>query len=162
MCIRDRPFFSNISRLSGISSTDWSWGPLLADFDNDGWKDLFISNGIRREINNKDYFNDIKLRPMAKDSLLYYTNQIPSEPIANFTFRNNSDLTFSDVSKDWGLDDANFSNGATYADLDNDGDLEIIINNVDQEAQIYKNNSTNNFIKIKLKGDVPPIGTLVN
>ena len=149
----NKPFFSNISRLSGISSTDWSWGPLLADFDNDGWKDLFISNGIRREINNKDYFNDIKLRPMAKDSLLYYTNQIPSEPIANFTFRNNSDLTFSDVSKDWGLDDANFSNGATYADLDNDGDLEIIINNVDQEAQIYKNNSTNNFIKIKLKGD---------
>ncbi|MDA0330918.1 MAG: VCBS repeat-containing protein [Bacteroidetes bacterium] len=149
----NKPFFSNISRLSGVSSTDWSWGPLLADFDNDGWKDLFISNGIRREINNKDYFNDIKLRPMAKDSLLYYTNQIPSEPIANFTFRNNSDLTFSDVSKDWGLDHANFSNGATYADLDNDGDLEIIINNVDQEAQIYKNNSTNNFIKVKLKGD---------
>ena len=91
---------------------------------------------------------------MAKDSLLYYTNQIPSEAIANFTFRNNTDLTFTDVSEDWGLDDANFSNGATYADLDNDGDLEIIINNVDQEAQIYKNNSTNNFIKVKLKGAI--------
>jgi len=103
----DKPFFSNISRLSGISSTDWSWGPLLADFDNDGWKDLFISNGTRREVNNKDYFNEIKLRPMSNDSLLYYTKQIPSEPIANFAFRNNKDLTFSDVSSDWGLDDKN-------------------------------------------------------
>ena len=149
----DKPFFSNISRLSGISSTDWSWGPLLADFDNDGWKDLFISNGTRREINNKDFFNEISLRPMSNDSLLYYTNQIPSEAISNFAFKNNKDLTFSDVSVDWGLDDKNFSNGATYADLDNDGDLEIIVNNVDQEAQIYKNNSNNNFVRVKLKGD---------
>ena len=149
----DKPFFSNISRLSGISSTDWSWGPLLADFDNDGWKDLFISNGTRREINNKDYFNEIKLRPMSNDSLLYYTNQIPSEAISNFAFKNNKDLTFSDVSVDWGLDDKNFSNGATYADLDNDGDLEIIVNNIDQEAQIYKNNSTNNYLRVNLKGD---------
>ena len=148
----NKPFFSNISRLSGISSTDWSWGPFLADLDNDGWKDLFISNGIRREINNKDYFNEIKLRPMARDSLLYYTNQIPSEAISNFTFKNNSDLTFTDVTSDWGLDQKNFSNGATYADLDNDGDLEIIVNNVDQNAQIYRNNSTNNFVKVKLKG----------
>ena len=149
----DKPFFSNISRLSGISSTDWSWGPLLADFDNDGWKDLFISNGTRREINNKDFFNEISLRPMSKDSLLYYTNQIPSEAISNFAFKNNKDLTFTDVSIDWGLDDKNFSNGATYADLDNDGDLEIIVNNVDQESQIYKNNSNNNFVRVKLKGD---------
>jgi hypothetical protein len=148
----DKPFFSNISRLSGISSTDWSWGPLLADFDNDGWKDLFISNGTRREVNNKDYFNEIKLRPMSKDSLLYYTKQIPSEPIANFAFRNNKNLTFSDVSTDWGLDDKNFSNGATYADLDNDGDLEIIVNNIDQEAQIYRNNSINNYVRVELKG----------
>ena len=152
--IDDKPFFSNISRLSGISSTDWSWGPLLADLDNDGWKDLFVSNGTRREINNKDYFNEISLRPIANDSLLYYTSKIPSEPIANFTFRNNQDLTFSDVSEAWGLDDKNFSNGAVYADLDNDGDLEIIVNNIDQEAQIYKNNSDNNFIKIKLIGDL--------
>ena len=76
---------------------------------------------------------------MSNDSLLYYTNQIPSEAISNFAFKNNKDLTFSDVSVDWGLDDKNFSNGATYADLDNDGDLEIIVNNIDQEAQIYKN-----------------------
>ena len=148
----NKPFYSNISRLSGISSTDWSWGPLLADFDNDGWKDLFISNGIRREINNKDFFNELRLRPLSKDSLLHYTNKIPSEAIANFTFRNNSDLTFSDVSSDWGLDQENFSNGATYSDLDNDGDLEIIINNVDQKAQIYKNNSVNNYLKVRLKG----------
>ena len=155
----DKPFFSNISRLSGISSTDWSWGPLLADLDNDGWKDLFISNGIRREINHRDFFNEIKLRPMSNDSLLYYTEQMPSEAIANFTFKNNTDLTFTDVSESWGLDQKNFSNGATYADLDNDGDLELIVNNVDQEAQIYRNNSKNNFIKVKLKGsDQNPIG----
>ena len=155
----DKPFFSNISRLSGISSTDWSWGPLLADLDNDGWKDLFISNGIRREINHRDFFNEIKLRPMSNDSLLYYTEQMPSEAIANFTFKNNADLTFTDVSESWGLDQKNFSNGATYADLDNDGDLELIVNNVDQEAQIYRNNSNNNFIKVKLKGsDQNPLG----
>ena len=155
----NKPFFSNISRLSGISSTDWSWGPLFADLDNDGWKDLFISNGIRREINHRDFFNEIKLRPMANDSLLYYTKQMPSEAISNFTFKNNSDLTFSDVSQSWGLDQKNFSNGATYADLDNDGDLELIVNNVDQVAQIYKNNSNNNYVKVKLKGtDNNPIG----
>ena len=155
----NKPFFSNISRLSGISSTDWSWGPLLADLDNDGWKDLFISNGTRREINNKDFFNELKLRPMSRDSFLYYTKKIPSEPIANFTFRNNSDLTFTDVSEDWGLNQANFSNGSTYADLDNDGDLELIVNNIDQEAQIYRNNSVNNYLKVRLIGsDLNPNG----
>ena len=140
----NKPFFSNVSRLSGISSTDWSWGPLFADFDNDGWKDIFISNGTRREINHRDYFNELKLRPMAKDSLLYYSQNIPSEPISNFIFKNNTDLSFSDVTKDWGLDLKNFSNGTAYADLDNDGDLEIIVNNIDQEAQIFENNSSHN------------------
>ncbi|MDA0331284.1 MAG: VCBS repeat-containing protein [Bacteroidetes bacterium] len=148
----DKPFFSNISRLSGISSTDWSWGPLLVDLDNDGWKDVFISNGTRREVNNKDFFNELKLRPMDRDSLLYYTEKMPSEPIANFTFKNNSDLTFTDVSDDWGLNQLNFSNGATYSDLDNDGDFDLILNNIDQEAQIYRNNSKNNFLKVKLIG----------
>ena len=137
----DKPFFSNVSRLSGISSTDWSGGPLFADFDNDGWKDIFISNGTRREINHRDYFNELKLRPMAKDSLLYYSQNIPSEPISNFIFQNNKDLSFSDVTEKWGLDYKNFSNGTAYADLDNDGDLEIIVNNIDQEAQIFNNNS---------------------
>ena len=155
----NKPFFSNVSRLSGISSTDWSWGPLFADFDNDGWKDIFISNGTRREINHRDYFNELKLRPMAKDSLLYYTQNIPSEPISNFIFQNNKDLSFSDVTEEWGLDYKNFSNGTTYADLDNDGDLEIIVNNIDQEAQIFENNSSHNYVKIKLKGsELNPFG----
>ncbi len=154
-----KPFFSNVSRLSGISSTDWSWGPLFADFDNDGWKDIFISNGTRREINHRDYFNELKLRPMAKDSLLYYSQNIPSEAISNFIFQNNKDLSFSDVTEEWGLDYKNFSNGTAYADLDNDGDLEIIVNNIDQEAQIFNNNSSKNYIKIKLKGsDLNPFG----
>ena len=154
-----KPFFSNVSRLSGISSTDWSWGPLFADFDNDGWKDIFISNGTRREINHRDYFNELKLRPMAKDSLLYYSQNIPSEAISNFIFQNNKDLSFSDVTEEWGLDYKNFSNGTAYADLDNDGDLEIIVNNIDQEAQIFNNNSSYNYIKIKLKGsDLNPFG----
>ena len=148
------PNFSNVSRLAGISTTDWSWGALFADLDNDGWKDIFISNGTRREINNKDYFNALGKQRLTKDSLLKKTLAIPSEKIDNFVFKNNRDLTFSKVNKDWGIEYKSFSNGCVYADLDNDGDLEIIINNIDDYAAVFENKSSekNNFITLKFKG----------
>jgi len=148
------PSFSNVSRLAGIATTDWSWGPLLADLDNDGWKDIFISNGTRREINNKDFFNQLKKERITKADFLRKTLEIPSEKIDNFVFKNNGDLTFTKVNKDWGLEYKGFSNGCVYADLDNDGDLEIIINNIDDVASVFENTSSkiNNYITLRFKG----------
>lgn len=145
------PKFSDISRLAGLSSTDWSWAPLFVDLDNDGWKDVFISNGTRREINNKDYFAGLKGRKKHKDSLLSKSLEIPSEKIDNYVFKNNRDLTFEKANKLWGLEYEGFSNGAVYADLDNDGDLEIITNNIDDYATIFENKSSesNNYIVFK-------------
>ncbi|OEK09604.1 hypothetical protein A8C32_12945 [Flavivirga aquatica] len=151
----DNPFFSNISRLTGVSSTDWSWGPLFADFDNDGLKDLFVSNGTRREVNNRDFFNNIdKDFTIESDKTLEMSLKIPSEKIDNFIFKNNGNLNFKQNNKDWGIEFKGFSNGVAYADLDNDGDLEIITNNIDDKASIFENNSskTNNHITIKFEG----------
>ncbi|ARV14671.1 VCBS repeat-containing protein [Polaribacter sp. SA4-12] len=148
------PEFSNISRLAGMSSTDWSWGPLFADFDNDGFKDLYITNGTRREVNNKDFFKKIGHKEYDKYSLLEKNKMIPSEKIDNFTFQNLGNLNFNNVGKKWGLEHKGFSNGAAYADLDNDGDLEIIVNNIDDKATIFNNNNSEkaNYLKIKLNG----------
>ena len=148
------PDFSNISRFAGVSSTDWSWGPLLADLDNDGWKDIFISNGTRREINNRDYFLQREAENNPMDSLLERSLAIPSEKIDNFVFRNEKDLSFKQVNSDWGLSFEGFSNGAVYADLDNDGDLEVVINNIDDPALIFENSASEsaNFIKMQFEG----------
>jgi len=148
------PDFSNLSRLAGISSTDWSWGPLLADLDNDGWKDIFISNGTRREVNNRDYFLNLDLHKIPKDSLLERSLAIPSEKIDNYVYRNKGDLTFELMNEDWGISFKGFSNGCVYVDLDNDGDLEIVTNNIDDEASIFENTSAafNNHITLKFKG----------
>ena len=148
------PDFSNISRLAGVSSTDWSWGPLFADLDNDGWKDIFISNGTRREINNRDFFLGIPKTGVAKDSTLIKSLQIPSEKIDNYALRNNRDLTFKKMNQEWGIEHKGFSNGSVYADLDNDGDLEIVTNNIDEEATIFENTSSSNanYLAIELKG----------
>jgi len=149
------PNFRNISRLAGVSSTDWSWGPLLADFDNDGFKDIFVSNGTRKEINNRDYFAKLRKSKYKRDSLLQKSQKIPSEKIDNFIFRNKGDLTFEKVNEDWGLVYEGFSNGCVYADLDNDGDLEIVTNNIDDYATVFENKSSelNGYLKIKFKGD---------
>lgn len=170
------PLFSNVARLAGVSSTDWSWGGLFADFDNDGWKDLFVTNGIRRDVNNKDFyakhrdfFNKMETDPNYKNKevevgLLNYLNEMPSEKLSNYMFKNNRDLTFSDTGKIWGFDEKTFSNGVAYADLDNDGDLDLIINNLEDIASIYRNNSTNfNSLSFDLKGNgkVLPNGSKV-
>ncbi|WP_025741654.1 VCBS repeat-containing protein [Aquimarina pacifica] len=148
------PKFSNVSRITGTSSTDWSWGPLFADFDNDGYKDLFISNGTRREINNNDFFNELGSLKNRNDSLLQRSLSIPSEKIDNFMFRNKGDYDFENVNKQWGIQYEGFSNGVVYADLDNDGDLEIITNNIDDYASVFENKSSenNNYIKIHFEG----------
>ncbi len=153
------PHFSDIARLAGVSSTDWSWAPLLVDLDMDGWKDIFVTNGTRRDINNKDYFHDIEnasYEERQKMDNVTLTLNMPSEKVDNYVFRNEKDLTFTKVMEDWGLSYEGFSNGASYADLDDDGDLEIIINNIDAPALIFENKAAdqalNNFVKIKLTG----------
>ncbi|MBU2949335.1 VCBS repeat-containing protein [Tamlana agarivorans] len=148
------PDFSNVSRIAGLSSTDWSWGPLFVDLDNDGWKDIFVSNGTRKEINNQDYFNSIGKDKNPKDNLLQISSEIPSEKIDNFVFKNNGDLTFKKVNNDWGLTYKGFSNGCVYVDLDNDGDLEVITNNIDDTPALFENKSSqnNNFITLRFKG----------
>ncbi|CAM4089133.1 VCBS repeat-containing protein [Zobellia roscoffensis] len=150
------PVFSEVSRLAGISTTDWSWSVLFSDLDNDGWKDITISNGTRRDINNRDYFLKLKSRnhfggvKLSEEEI----QKIPSEKIANYVFRNNKDLTFKNMVDEWGWEEKTFSNGAAYADLDNDGDLDFVINNIDHKASIYENNNldNNNYLKVILQG----------
>ncbi|WP_226979536.1 VCBS repeat-containing protein [Zobellia roscoffensis] len=150
------PVFSEVSRLAGISTTDWSWSVLFSDLDNDGWKDITISNGTRRDINNRDYFLKLQSRNHFGGVKLSAEEiqKIPSEKIANYVFRNNKDLTFKNMVDEWGWEEKTFSNGAAYADLDNDGDLDFVINNIDHKASIYKNNNSdnNNYLKVILQG----------
>ena len=145
------PVFSEISRLSGIATTDWSWGVLFADLDNDGKKDLLISNGIRKDVNHNDILNSDKYNFNPKPIKM---EDIPSEPLSNYVFRNLGGFKFKDVSSVSGFDDKGFSNGIAYGDLDNDGDLDVVVSNLDNNAGIYENTSSNanNYIKLKLKG----------
>jgi len=156
---KDTPIFSEISRLAGISTTDWSWSPLFADLDNDGWKDIFIANGTRREINNKDYFIDLSQgSAFSNSSDLESSLNIPSEKIDNYAFKNNGDLSFSKVNDDWGLSFYGYSNGASYADLDLDGDLDLVISNIDSIAVLFENKGTNfhknGYIRFSFNGPV--------
>ncbi len=154
--------FSNIAMMTGIASTDWSWSPLIADFDNDGRQDISITNGVKRDVLDNDFRFRITEKTNQKpgdrvninvfEALETYT----STKLSNYIYRNNGDFSFNQVSKDWGLNDPSFSNGSAAVDLDNDGDLELVINNVDDEVFLYKNNaqesSGNSYLKIFLKG----------
>lgn len=136
-------FYSDISQFTGTDKTDWSWSPLLADFDQDGDKDLFVSNGIKRDMLYKDANNERKkLKEKGeKVQLDVLYNMIPSTKLKNRYFENKGDLNFSDESDASGIGVYSFSNGAIYADLDNDGDLDIVTNNIDEKAFIYRNES---------------------
>lgn len=147
--------FKETGQLSGIVKTDWSWAPLLADFNNDGLKDIFISNGVYKDYNNQDFRNELKARNARGESMTLdaVLGLMPSEKLDNYIFKNNGDLTFTKTIEEWGLKDPGFSNGAAYADFDNDGDLDLIVNNVNSEIGLYKNNANENYIQIQLKGN---------
>ncbi|HXN75762.1 MAG TPA: VCBS repeat-containing protein [Gemmatimonadaceae bacterium] len=153
--------FSDIASLAGIAATDWSWSPLFADFDNDGNKDLFIGNGYPKAVNDLDYMSAASAarRRGNKAEALRLLNQLPAYDVSNYFFHNNGDLTFTDKTKDWGLDRPSFSYGAAYADLDNDGKLDLVVNNMDAPAFIYHNveptDSAHHYLTVKLEGDFP-------
>jgi hypothetical protein len=154
--------FSEIGQLAGIDKTDWSWSPLFADFDNDGYRDLFISNGHLKDMTDKDFIKYSQQTTMfdekdeANAKLLKLMENLKGVKVPNYVFRNNGDLTFTHA-KDWGISQPSFSNGASYADLDNDGDLDLVVNNVNEKAFIYKNESQklgkNNWLQLSLRGD---------
>lgn len=159
------PFYAETAKLSGLHKTDWSWACLFADFDNSGFKDLFITNGVRKDINNKDYFAWLReLEKNNRQSRIKYEGltlpelieKMPAQKLDNPIFENINGEKFRQANTDWGLQYEGFSNGAAYADLDNDGDLELIINNVDSTAAIFKNftveNGHHNYLAIELIG----------
>jgi len=155
--------FKEVAHYAGVAASDWSWGALMFDADNDGLNDIYVCNGIYNDVTDQDFIdffaNDVMQRMVMtgrKEEIEAIINKMPSVPIPNKMFRNKGELAFEDVGMKWGLSDKTFSNGAAYADLDNDGDLDLVINNVNQPAIVYRNNSreTNgyHYLKIRLRG----------
>ena len=152
--------FSEISRITGLDATDWSWGALIFDMDNDGNKDIFVANGIYKDLLDQDYVNFLanpsiisNMIKSEKEPVKKLIDMIPSEPLSNFAFKNNSKLKFENVSDKFGLDKKTFSNGSAYGDFDNDGDLDLVINNVNMLSNIYENKSSNNWISFSFDSD---------
>jgi hypothetical protein len=151
------PVFSEISFMSGIAQTDWSWAPLITDFNNDGYRDIIVTNGFPKDVSDHDFivYSDQAFALTPKKEII---KQIPEIKLRNYAYKNNGDLTFSDASVQWGLNVPTFSNGGAFADLDNNGTMDLVINNINDEASIYKNtfvrnDSTNHYLQIKFKGD---------
>ncbi|GGB77067.1 hypothetical protein GCM10011325_00730 [Dyadobacter sediminis] len=157
------PLFSEVGLLAGISKTDWSWAPLIADYDNDGLKDIFITNGYRRDVTDRDFiqfkedFSSFGTNHFKQQNALELIGKVPEVKIPNYAYKNTGNLAFENTSKIWGLDELSYSNGAAYADLDGDGDLDLAVNNIDSEPFIYQNQSREKsktgFLSIALKGD---------
>lgn len=161
-------FFSDISQLAGVTKTEWSWSTLLSDFDNDGHRDIFVANGYRRDLFDGDILQkqDAYVRAnahkyqsandMFERGFKDYIEIYDPIKVRNYLFKNNGDLRFQNVSEAWGFEDSTFSNGAAIADFDNDGDLDLVINNLDMESSLYENISdrTNKFLQLTLNGPV--------
>src|SRR5258707_823628 len=157
--------FSEIGQLAGVSNTDWSWAGLFADFDNDGWKDLFISNGYLRDYTDMDFLKytvpDAKIAAAKQGNQNFKTyglvQKMPSNKLSNYIFHNNGDLSFANVTADWGLSRPSVSNAAAYADLDNDGDLDLVVCNNNEPAEVYRNEEDkqkkNHFLRLRLSGE---------
>lgn len=152
------PMFSDIAFYAGVAETDWSWTPMVADFDNDGFRDIVITNGFPKDITDRDFmtYRANAKSIAAKQEML---EQIPKVKLHNYAFRNRGDLSFLDVSSEWGFTTPCFSNGAAYGDLDNDGDLDLVINNINDEAFVYENKSRDHskedhhYLQIKFQGE---------
>ena len=151
------PVFSDISFFAGVAETDWSWTPLVSDFDNDGLRDLIITNGFPKDITDHDFMTyRVNARSIAsREEIL---EQIPQVKLHNYAFRNQDGIKFQDVSTEWGFEEPGFSNGAAWGDLDNDGDLDVVVNNINDEASVYENQSRNastdhHFLQIRFEGE---------
>lgn len=156
--------FSEVGRLTGMEATDWSWGALMFDMDNDGWKDVFVANGIYQDLTNQDYLqyvsNEEVVRSIVTNNQVDYkklVELIPSNPVPDYAFQNQGNLKFVNKAIEWGIGEPNFSNGSAYGDLDNDGDLDLVINHVNEPASVIRNESNvvhpeNKYLKFLLKG----------
>src|SRR5881396_3774066 len=152
--------FSEIANLAGTATTDWSWSALFADLDNDGRKDIFVTNGYPKAPNDLDYQLAVFRARGANDhaAAVEALRQLRSYRVPNYLFRNNGDLTFSDVSRAWGMTQPGFSYGAAYVDLNNDGKLDLVVNNIDAPASIYENtqrDSSAHYLTVILEGTGP-------
>ncbi|WP_341214847.1 VCBS repeat-containing protein [uncultured Wocania sp.] len=166
--------FSEIANMSGVAKTDWSWATLFADFDLDGYNDLYVTNGVYRDVVDRDANNEInayieKNKASLKEKDFFdFTQKLPQQKLTNYLFKNKGNLQFDNKTDDWADESPSFSNGAVYVDLDNDGDLDIVTNNLDENATVLRNNATtltkNNYIKFKFKGTTKNkfgVGTVV-
>ena len=152
------PVFSEISFMSGVAQTDWSWTPLILDFDNDGYRDMLVTNGFPKDVTDHDFIT-YRLETSSLQSPMQMLDQIPMVKLPNYAFKNTNGIIFNDVTEAWGLSKPTFSNGAAYADFDNDGDMDMVINNIGEESFLYKNtlhsegDTATHFIQIKCLGD---------